>query len=234
MIFIPVYAAAGHPAVSALISRGPGTTWDTMYQIFYRPLGYQTFTAFVFPPTLTLMAALAFGAVALLAFFRFPDGTPSLPALSPALALSIAWLFMWSYQRPWYDVMAICLLAVYPASRLDWLVLLRLIVVAPVYFPGMSSATLPRGSTVWSATRAFTSLPTAVWPWPWDSSSFACSRTGERSGAGGGRGRVLPPPGPRRCGHWSRQAIRGGRPGPDRHSVGEMPAKAALSPEPHG
>ena len=47
-----------------------------MYQIFYRPLGYQTFTAFVFPPTLTLVAALAFGAVALLAFFRFPDGTP--------------------------------------------------------------------------------------------------------------------------------------------------------------
>ncbi len=144
VIFIPVYAAAGHPAVSALISRGPGTTWDTMYQIFYRPLGYQTFTAFVFPPNLTLVAALAFGAVALLAFFRFPDGTPSLPALSPALALSIAWLFMWSYQRPWYDVMAICLLAVYPASRLDWLVLLRLIVVAPVYFPG-----IPGNSPAW-------------------------------------------------------------------------------------
>ena len=147
VIFIPVYAAAGHPAVTALISRGPGTTWDTMYQIVYRPLGYRTFTAFVFPPTLTLMAALAFGAVALLAFFRFPDGTPSLPALSPALAVSIAWLFMWSYQRPWYDVMAICLLAVYPASRLDWLVLLRLIVVAPVYFPGMPE--MPGNPPAW-------------------------------------------------------------------------------------
>ena len=136
-IFVPVYAAAGHPAIAALISRGPGTTWDTMYQIFYRPLGYQTFTAFVMPPNLTLVAAVAFAGVAILALLRFPDATPSLPALSPALALSIAWLFMWSYQRPWYDVMALCLLAVYPASRLDWLVLVRLILAAPVYFPGI-------------------------------------------------------------------------------------------------
>ena len=136
-IFVPVYAVAGQPAVAALISRGPGTTWDTMYQIFYRPLGYQTFTAFTMPPNLTLVAAVAFGAVAILALLRFPDATPSLPALSPALALSVAWLFMWSYQRPWYDVMALCLLAVYPASRLDWLVLVRLILAAPVYFPGI-------------------------------------------------------------------------------------------------
>jgi hypothetical protein len=34
-------------------------------------------------------------------------------------------------------VMAICLLAVYPASRLDWLVLGRLILTAPVYLPGV-------------------------------------------------------------------------------------------------
>ena len=136
-IFVSVYAVAGHPAIAALISRGPGTTWDTMYQIFYRPFGYQTFTAFIMPPNLTLVAAVAFGAVAILALLRFPDATPSLPALSPALALSVAWLFMWSYQRPWYDVMALCLLAVYPASRLDWLVLVRLILAAPVYFPGI-------------------------------------------------------------------------------------------------
>ena len=76
-------------------------------------------------------------AVAVLAFLRFPDGTPDLPALSPALAISLAWLLVWSYQRPWYDVMAICLLAVYPASRLDWLVLGRLILTAPVYLPGV-------------------------------------------------------------------------------------------------
>jgi hypothetical protein len=107
-----------------------------MYQIFYRPLGYTTFGAFTVPPHLTVIAAVAFLAVAVLAVLRFPDGTPDLPALSPALALSLAWLLVWSYQRPWYDVMAICLLAIYPASQLDWLVLGRLILTAPVYLPG--------------------------------------------------------------------------------------------------
>ena len=128
---------AGRPAVSVLISRGPATTWDSMYQIFYRPFGFTTFGAFTVPPHLTVIAAAAFLAVAVLAFLRFPDGTPDLPALSPALALSLAWLLIWSYQRPWYDVMAICLLALYPASQLDWLVLGRLILTAPVYLPGV-------------------------------------------------------------------------------------------------
>jgi hypothetical protein len=137
VIVAPVYAAAGHPAISVLISRGPATTWDTMYQIFYRPLGYTEFGAFLVPPHLSAVAAVAFLAVAILAFLRFPDGTPQLPALSPALAVSLAWLLLWSYQRPWYDVMAICLLAIYPASRLDWLVLGRLILTAPVYLPGV-------------------------------------------------------------------------------------------------
>jgi hypothetical protein len=137
----PAYAVAGRPAVSVLLSRGPATTWDTMYQDFYRPLGYTTFGAFSVPPHLTVIAAVAFLAVAGLAFLRFPDGTPDLPAVSPALALSLAWLLMWSYQRPWYDVMAIVLLAVYPASRLDWLVLGRLILTAPVYLPGVPGPT---------------------------------------------------------------------------------------------
>jgi hypothetical protein len=137
VVLAPVYAVAGHPAISVLISRGPATTWDTMYQIFYRPFGYTEFGAFLVPPHLSAIAAVAFFAVAILAFLRFPDGTPQLPALSPALAISLAWLLVWSYQRPWYDVMAICLLAIYPASRLDWLVLGRLILTAPVYLPGV-------------------------------------------------------------------------------------------------
>jgi len=137
----PAYALAGRPAVSVLLHRGPATTWDTMYQIFYRPLGYTTFGAFTVPPHLTVIAAVACLAVAVLALVRFPDGTPDLPALSPALALSLAWLLVWSYQRPWYDVMAICLLAVYPASQLDWLLLGRLILTAPVYLPGVPGPT---------------------------------------------------------------------------------------------
>ncbi|HEY0716775.1 MAG TPA: hypothetical protein VGD68_04095, partial [Streptosporangiaceae bacterium] len=141
VVMVPVYAAAGRPAVSVLISRGPATTWDTMYQVFYRPFGYTAFGAFNVPPHLTAIAAVAFFAVAILAFLRFPDGTPDLPAVSAALAISLAWLLVWSYQRPWYDVMAICLLALYPASRLDWLVLGRLMLTALVYLPGVPGPT---------------------------------------------------------------------------------------------
>jgi hypothetical protein len=42
------------------------------------------------------------------------------------VALCAAWLFLWPYQLPWYDSMLICVLVLYPASRLDWLVLARL------------------------------------------------------------------------------------------------------------
>ena len=53
-------------------------------------------------------------------------GTAGRPAIRPALAISAAWLFFWPYQLPWYDAMILCLLLLYPASRLDWLVLARL------------------------------------------------------------------------------------------------------------
>jgi hypothetical protein len=46
--------------------------------------------------------------------------------VSPALALSLAWIFFWPFQRPWYDVMIIALLALYPSSGLDLVVLVRL------------------------------------------------------------------------------------------------------------
>ena len=85
------------------------------------------------PPHLVLISYLLFAAVALLALARFPDRVPGRPAVAPALALSLAWLFVTGFQRPWYDVMAIALLALYSASWLDWVVLVRLLAGATVY-----------------------------------------------------------------------------------------------------
>ena len=65
-----------------------------------------------------------------------PPGDPLRPAMRPALALSLAWLVIWPYQLPWYDAMVICLLVLYPASRLDWLVLARLAVATLANMPG--------------------------------------------------------------------------------------------------
>jgi alpha-1,6-mannosyltransferase len=141
---VPAYLAAGTPAIKVLITRSPGITWDTMYQLFWRPvLGYTQFGVTSVPPHLELVAYLLFAAVAVLAVLRLPDPLPDLPAVTPALALSLAWLFVTAFQRPWYDVMALSLLALYSASRLDWVVLIRLLAGATVYVQAVQSPAQP-------------------------------------------------------------------------------------------
>jgi hypothetical protein len=141
---IPAYLAAGTPAIKVLVTRSTGITWDTMYQLFWRPvLGYTQFSVSSAPPHLELIAYLLFAGVALLALVRLPDRTPGLPAVAPALALSLAWLFVTAFQRPWYDVMAIGLLALYSASRLDWVVLIRLLAGATIYAQAIQSPVEP-------------------------------------------------------------------------------------------
>jgi len=56
--------------------------------------------------------------------------------------LTAAWLFFWPYEFPWYDSMIICLLLLYPASRLDWLVLVRLAAATLANIPGNPNAEL--------------------------------------------------------------------------------------------
>ena len=141
---VPAYLAAGTPAIKVLVTRSPGITWDTMYQLFWRPvLGYTQFSVTSVPPHLELVAYLLFAAVAVLAVLRLPDRVPGLPAVTPALALSLAWLFVTAFQRPWYDVMALSLLALYSASRLDWVVLIRLLAGATVYVQAVQSPAEP-------------------------------------------------------------------------------------------
>ena len=138
------YLAAGTAAIKVLVTRSTGITWDTMYQLFWRPvLGYTQFSVSSVPPHLELVAYLLFAGVALLALLRFPDLVPLRPAVAPALALSLAWLFVTPFQRPWYDVMAIALLALYPASWLDWVVLIRLLAGATVYVQAVQSPAEP-------------------------------------------------------------------------------------------
>jgi len=144
LVVVPTYLAAGSPAIKILITRSPGITWDTMYQLFWRPvLGYTQFSVSSVPPHLALVAYLLFGAAALLALVRMPDRVPARPAVTPALALSLAWLFFTAFQRPWYDVMAISLLALYSASLLDWVVLIRLLAGATIYAQAVQSPAEP-------------------------------------------------------------------------------------------
>ena len=133
-VVITSYATAGSPAVKVLFQRGSQVTWDNLYQVFYRPFGAAgPFGANHIPANLVTIAIILFIAVALLALFRMPDLVPGLPAITPALALSLAWILFWPYQRPWYDVMIIAPLALYAVSWLDAVVLIRLCFGAVTY-----------------------------------------------------------------------------------------------------
>ena len=122
----PTYALLGKPAIVGLFARTNQTTQDS----FYRSA---QMTGWKF---LVLLAVLLFIGMAALLLRRLPPGDLRRPALRPAIALSLAWLVVWPYQLPWYDAMIICVLVLYPASRLDWLVLARLCGATIANMPG--------------------------------------------------------------------------------------------------
>ena len=123
LVLLPSYLWFGPPAIAVLVYRDASATSDNLYELFSRQFGLAHL------PGLTLMVVPLLAAVGWLLLRRLPDGFPARPAVRPAFALSLAWLLVWPYQRPWYDAMAFCLLALYPASRLDWPMLTRLAVV---------------------------------------------------------------------------------------------------------
>jgi len=129
-VLVPSYLWFGPPAIMVLLTHSSATA-DNLYRVFAEAFG----TARL--PQLTLVALPVFLVTALLLLRRLPDGFPGLPAVRPAFALSLAWLLTWPYQRPWYDAMVFCLLALYPASRLDWPLIWRLVAGVLYSTPGM-------------------------------------------------------------------------------------------------
>jgi hypothetical protein len=117
VVLVPSYAWFGMPAVHALSARRNGTSADSFYRLFLLPS---------WRPHLAEIAAAVVIAMAVLAYRRMPAGDRARPVIRVALVLSVAWLFFWPYQFPWYDSMIIVLLMFYPVTRLDWLVLGRI------------------------------------------------------------------------------------------------------------
>ncbi|HTZ94557.1 MAG TPA: hypothetical protein VMB74_19355 [Streptosporangiaceae bacterium] len=122
----PTYAWLGKPAIVGLFGRTDQTTQDS----FWRSA---ELTGWKY---LAVVAVLLFFGLAALLLWRLPPGDLRRPALRPAIALSLAWLIVWPYQLPWYDAMIICALVLYPATRLDWLVLARLCAATIANMPG--------------------------------------------------------------------------------------------------
>ena len=142
---LPAYALIGTAIFHNLAKRQGKVSADTFYQLITEAYRH------TLPPTVSLLVGLAFVALAMLLLWRLPDAAGGLPAIMPALAISIAWLFIWYYQLPWYDTMAIGVLAVYPASRLDWLVTGQLTAATVALMPGATTALHPH----WVSRLAF-------------------------------------------------------------------------------
>jgi hypothetical protein len=146
ILVVPAYLWAGRPLIHSLLARrGKATAYD-----FYRFLSFKHQLS----PGEDLLVVLLFAALAVLLLWRLPDAVPELPAIQPALAIGIAWLFVWYYQLPWYSAMVIGLLALYPASRLDYLVIGQMAASTFALVPGGSTFAPPRGwlTSFWHAT----------------------------------------------------------------------------------
>jgi hypothetical protein len=133
LVLVPGYLITGPAALAALVWRGSNlVTFDSFWRLFYPPFGFGAM-----PAGLEVIAAVGCLALAGLLAWRLPPGPGRLPAIRPALVLTLAWLLVWPLQRPWYDAIAFCLLAVVPASRLDTLMLIRAVPAAMAVATGI-------------------------------------------------------------------------------------------------
>ncbi len=129
-VLLPSYGLAGRSAIEALTNRAStGMGWG-----FYRLLFFYLHIPLRFAvPT----AAVLLLPVIVLALRRLPKGFDSRPAVRAALALSLGYLLVWPHQYAWYSIMAICVLVLFPASRLDWLALAWLSALTIADMPGL-------------------------------------------------------------------------------------------------
>jgi hypothetical protein len=133
-VLVPSYLLAGHRALIAVTARGDaGVDLYEPWQLLYRALSWHNPSQRV--DELAVAAALVLAALLLR---RLPDGPPGLPAVRPSLALSLAWLVTSPQQRPWFDAMIFPLLAVMPATRLDWIALARAGLASLAELPGVT------------------------------------------------------------------------------------------------
>ncbi len=140
---LPAYALAGRAAITSMLSETahPGPPYQP-WQLLSDVLPY-----FGTAHKTAALATVATVVLAAVLLWRLPYGITGPPAARPVLALTAAWLICSPQQRAWYDVMIFPVLALLPASRLDWIVLGRSLAGAIGQLPGV--ATTKTVSPLW-------------------------------------------------------------------------------------
>jgi hypothetical protein len=141
-VLVPSYLLAGPAAIAAVAGRAAAAP-DVYqpWQLLTRALAIHPAGRFT-----DVVALFAVAAMAAILLWRLPSGSPSpaaMPFARPVLAVSLAWLIWTPQQRPWFDAMIFPLLAVLPATRLDWIVVLRALVGAVAELPGAAHRPYP-------------------------------------------------------------------------------------------
>ena len=121
VVTIPCYLLAGRASIAAVLGRAKGTQVDYVpWYAVARALHWHDPTA-----RINALGLISFVLLGLILVRRMPPGPSDFPAVRVALAVVLAWLIVSPQQRPWYDAMIFPLLALMPATRLDWIVLIR-------------------------------------------------------------------------------------------------------------
>lgn len=121
VVTIPCYILAGRASIAAVVGLAKGAPVD--YAPWYavaRALRWHDPTV-----RINALGLIGFVLLGLILVWRIPSGPSDFPAVRVASAVVLAWLIVSPQQRPWYDAMIFPLLALMPASRLDWIVLIR-------------------------------------------------------------------------------------------------------------
>jgi alpha-1,6-mannosyltransferase len=127
-ILIPSYLIAGRAAINAtvgLTALSPTGPWRAASRIF----GLQH--------SANTLGLIACAILAVILLWCMPAGPLGLPAIRIALALALALVVLSPQQTAWYDAMIFPLLAIMPATRLDWIVVARAIALAAASQPFM-------------------------------------------------------------------------------------------------
>jgi Glycosyltransferase family 87 len=119
-VLVPGYVWAGPaaiPATTGVAARPVGPSpWALPVLMLQKVLRWHISNARI--DTVALIGSAVLVAVLL---SRMPPGSRDLPAVRVALAAALALLVLSPQQQPWYAALVFPLLALFPASRLDWI-----------------------------------------------------------------------------------------------------------------
>ena len=118
----PGYLIYGHNAITATagVASGPpvgNVPWTAGMKLFSKVLHWH-----ISAGSINTLGSIASVVLAAILLWRMPPGPRDMPAIRVALALTLGLLVASPHQLPWYSVMIFALLAVFPVSRLDWVV----------------------------------------------------------------------------------------------------------------